>query len=103
VRLARALVRLPIRGYMRLVSPWTPPTCRFRPTCSAYTDEAIALHGVWRGGWLGMRRILRCHAFSDPGVDPVPGGRLDHPEVERLELGALRARRPPKDGSDEPA
>lgn len=93
-RLPRTLARAPIRVYMRWISPWTPPSCRFRPTCSAYADEALALHGLVRGGWLAARRVLRCHAFSEPGVDPVPGGRLDAPETERVRPGWLRARPP---------
>ncbi len=92
VRLVRALARAPIRLYSRWISPWTPPSCRFRPTCSGYADEAIELHGVLRGGWLALRRVARCHAFSDPGTDPVPGGKLDGDPQARLELGWFRAR-----------
>jgi hypothetical protein len=69
------LLVLPIRGYQRFISPWTPPTCRFRPTCSAYALEALRSHGMLRGGYLALRRILRCHPFSEPGPDPVPAPR----------------------------
>jgi len=67
--------RLPyllIQGYRRLLSPLLPATCRFHPTCSAYGAEAFRIHGLWRGGWLTLRRILRCHPWHPGGVDPVP-------------------------------
>ncbi|MCW5933170.1 MAG: membrane protein insertion efficiency factor YidD [Fimbriimonadia bacterium] len=60
-----------IRQYQRL-SRFTPPTCRFYPTCSEYMAQAILKHGVWKGGWMGLKRIARCHPFSKGGVDPVP-------------------------------
>ena len=69
VRLARRLAVAPVRAYQRFLSPYTPASCRFQPTCSAYTVEAVELHGVFRGGWLSLRRILRCHPFTDPGPD----------------------------------
>ena len=72
MRLVRLLVVLPIRFYRRFISPITPPTCRFSPTCSAYAQEAILGHGVLRGGWMSLRRIARCHPFGSGGYDPVP-------------------------------
>jgi hypothetical protein len=60
-----------IRGYKYAISPLLPPHCRFTPTCSEYTMEAIAKYGVLRGVLLGMKRILRCHPFSAGGYDPV--------------------------------
>jgi len=59
--------------YRRSISPLTPPSCRFRPTCSQYAYEAINKYGVWKGGALALRRILRCHPFyKGDFYDPVP-------------------------------
>jgi uncharacterized protein len=61
-----------IRFYRKGISPLLPPSCRFEPTCSAYGIEAIQRHGVAKGGWLTVRRILRCQPFCRGGYDPVP-------------------------------
>jgi putative membrane protein insertion efficiency factor len=66
------LLIIPIRGYQYLISPLLGSNCRFYPSCSHYTIEAIEVHGVVKGGYLGIRRILRCHPFSEGGIDPVP-------------------------------
>ena len=67
----KLLIRM-ITFYRRRISPATPPTCRYAPTCSAYALEAIEKYGAAKGGWLALRRILRCHPFHKGGYDPVP-------------------------------
>ena len=69
--LAKGLVA-PIRFYQRFISPLTPPSCRFTPTCSQYAVEAIQKHGPVRGLWLALKRLLRCHPWGGSGCDPVP-------------------------------
>lgn len=60
-----------IRFYQLVVSPLLPPSCRFTPTCSAYTMEAVKKYGALRGSYMGIRRLLRCHPFHPGGYDPV--------------------------------
>lgn len=67
----RLLIQL-IGAYQYFLSPLKPPSCRFSPTCSQYTSEAIAKHGAWRGTWLGIKRLLRCNPWNPGGYDPVP-------------------------------
>ena len=67
-----------IRIYQWLISPLLPRACRFAPSCSDYAAEAIALHGAGRGGWLALRRLLRCHPWGGEGFDPVPQRRHRH-------------------------
>jgi putative membrane protein insertion efficiency factor len=71
---ARVLIGL-LHGYQRWVSPALPPTCRFYPTCSAYAVEALQVHGVLRGTWLTLCRLLRCAPWHPGGIDPVPPRR----------------------------
>jgi len=61
-----------IRFYQLTVSQVTSPSCRFVPSCSQYTFEAIEKYGLLRGGWKGVKRLLRCHPFNSGGLDPVP-------------------------------
>lgn len=64
-----------IRGYRKYISPSRPPCCRFIPTCSAYALEAIETHGAVKGGWLALKRLLKCHPFHRQKTvlyDPVP-------------------------------
>ena len=66
------LLTRPIRFYQLFISPMTPSACRFTPTCSQYALEAIRKHGPFRGLYLAVRRILRCHPWGGSGYDPVP-------------------------------
>ncbi len=67
-----AVLRGLIRGYQLFLSPLLPPSCRYLPSCSEYAAEAIARHGAWRGTWLALLRLLRCHPWGGSGYDPVP-------------------------------
>jgi uncharacterized protein len=69
VILARGLIQL----YRHSLSGLIGRQCRYLPTCSTYMDEAMARHGLWAGGWLGLSRLCRCHPWGDSGYDPVPG------------------------------
>lgn len=71
-KLLSSLLILPIRFYQLCISPLLPPVCRFTPTCSQYAIEALRKHGPFRGSWLALRRILRCHPWGGSGYDPVP-------------------------------
>lgn len=62
---------LAIRLYQRAISPYLPSACRYTPTCSHYSQEAIQRHGVIKGGWMGLKRLARCHPWGDKGYDPV--------------------------------
>ncbi len=70
-----------IKGYRYFISPLFPRTCRFYPTCSQYTLEAVEHYGVARGLWLGLRRVLKCHPFHPGGYDPLP--LLENKSVRR--------------------
>lgn len=66
------VLSLPVRAYRLIFSPWVGFNCRYDPTCSAYALEALRVHGGLKGGWLTLRRILRCHPWGGMGVDDVP-------------------------------
>jgi len=66
------LVILPIRFYQKFISPLLGPNCRFQPTCSQYMLLAVQEWGLFRGTWLGVKRICRCHPWGEMGEDPVP-------------------------------
>jgi uncharacterized protein len=68
----KQLALLLIRLYQNSISRALPPSCRFTPSCSHYTYEAIEKYGFAKGGWLGAKRIARCHPFNPGGFDPVP-------------------------------
>lgn len=70
--LARKVFLLPVYFYRACISPFTPPACRFTPTCSQYMVEAVMEYGIFKGAWLGIKRILRCHPWGGSGYDPVP-------------------------------
>lgn len=72
MRPATHILRGLILLYRGLLSPVTPASCRFIPTCSGYALEAVTRYGAWRGGLLAARRLLRCHPWGGCGVDPVP-------------------------------
>ncbi|MGB0733616.1 MAG: membrane protein insertion efficiency factor YidD [Pontibacterium sp.] len=83
----RFIFILPIRGYQLFISPFLGNNCRYYPTCSHYTLQAIEIHGVIKGLWLGTKRILRCHPYTDGGIDPVP----DSPEAQSLAADEKRS------------
>ena len=72
MKLLSLLIKGLIRGYQLTISPWLPPSCRYYPSCSSYGIEAVERHGPLRGGWLTLRRLLRCHPWGGEGFDPVP-------------------------------
>ncbi len=70
------IISLPLIGLIRLyqwiLSPWLGPKCRFTPSCSQYAIEAFRKYGLFKGGWMAIRRILRCHPWGGSGHDPLP-------------------------------
>ncbi|WP_263143637.1 membrane protein insertion efficiency factor YidD [Pseudomonas sp. RIT-PI-AD] len=74
----RKLALIPIQFYRYAISPLMGNHCRFHPSCSCYAQEAIERHGLLRGGWLGLRRLGRCHPWNPGGYDPVPPASSSH-------------------------
>lgn len=88
----RRILKGLIRFYQLAISPWTPASCRYTPTCSAYALEALDVHGAAKGGWLAIRRIGRCHPWGGHGYDPVPpaaAGGLDAVEDHERPQGRV--------------
>ena len=83
--------------YQKGISPLTPPSCRFEPTCSSYAVEAIRVHGAWYGTWLSVWRVLRCGPWTPGGWDPVPERRVPQDKITEP-----RAPDPPADQTEYP-
>ncbi|MDI9258209.1 membrane protein insertion efficiency factor YidD [Flavobacterium sedimenticola] len=77
-KIAIAPLLLVIWFYKIVLSPLWPATCRFQPTCSTYFIEALKVHGLFYGSYLGIRRIARCHPWGKSGYDPVPDKKCSH-------------------------
>ena len=71
-KMLKWLITGSIRGYQKFISPVLPAQCRFYPSCSSYSLEALQHHGLLRGGWLGIQRLAKCHPWHIGGFDPVP-------------------------------
>ena len=75
-RVCRRIAAMPLIGIVRFyqvcISPLTPPSCRYTPTCSQYALEALRRYGAFKGGWLAFKRLARCHPWGGSGYDPVP-------------------------------
>ncbi len=69
-----------VRGYQLLLRPLLPAACRFEPSCSEYGRQVLLTHGLLRGGWLAVRRIVRCHPWHPGGYDPPPPARIQRSE-----------------------
>ena len=82
----RAVLIALVKGYRLLLSPWLGSSCRFTPTCSAYSLQALQLHGAAAGTYLTLRRLARCHPWCAGGHDPVPelSARVEKPRSGRL-------------------
>lgn len=76
-KLMKSILLFLIRGYQLVLSPLMGSNCRYYPTCSCYTHEAIEKHGAFKGMWLGIKRISRCHPWAAGGYDPVPENSSD--------------------------
>ena len=89
---ARLLILL-IRLYQLTLSRLMPPVCRFHPSCSRYGVACLELHGAWKGSWLTIRRLSRCHPFHPGGYDPPPLPK-GHPDTPQASPGPTESRPP---------
>ncbi|MDD4489643.1 MAG: membrane protein insertion efficiency factor YidD [Paludibacter sp.] len=71
-KILRYIFLIPVYFYKYAISPLKAPSCRYTPTCSQYAIEAVMKHGIFKGGWLSIKRILSCHPWGGSGYDPVP-------------------------------
>lgn len=86
---AQRFVLRAIRGYQVVFAPMYAGSCRYLPSCSMYASEAVERHGVGRGGWLALRRLMRCHPFGGHGLDPVPAAApRKRPRAQPLDSGS---------------
>jgi putative membrane protein insertion efficiency factor len=81
----KRLIKISIRGYQLIISPMIGQRCRFQPTCSHYTLEAVEEFGAIKGSYLGIKRILRCHPWGSEGYDPVPSTRAQKVAINQSE------------------
>jgi len=84
IKWIRQIFLLPVKIYQWVISPLLPPTCRFTPSCSNYMVEAVTVWGIFKGSWLGVKRILRCHPWGSYGHDPVPKKTATMTEKQQL-------------------
>ena len=87
---AKALMLAPISLYRMTLSPLVGVNCRHLPTCSDYAREAVETNGAWRGGWLTLARLCRCHPWGSHGLDPVPDLRGEHHPLAPWRYGRWR-------------
>lgn len=80
----KSLFILIIKGYQRLISPLLGPRCCYYPSCSEYAKEAINVHGIFKGCWLAIKRISRCHPLTEGGHDPVPEKQCTNPKISSV-------------------
>ena len=84
-RLVLLVLRALLAIYRYGISPFTPMSCRYLPTCSAYAEETVMRHGPWRGSWLALKRVGRCHPLGGHGYDPVPDLPAERAAVQGAE------------------
>jgi uncharacterized protein len=92
-RIAKGLMLAPIVAYRWTLSPLLGVNCRHLPSCSDYAREAIDMNGAWKGGWLALSRLLRCHPWGSHGFDPVPDLRDEHHALAPWRYGRWRGPR----------